>query len=63
VTAQTGADTPSTLQAGARAAVVPPMAAAAQTGADAPMARSTEIAIFIGGVALSPRSGTMVTAG
>jgi hypothetical protein len=45
------------------AAAVPPTAAAAQTNADAPAARLTEIAVFIGSAALPPRTGTMVTMG
>jgi hypothetical protein len=44
-----------------RGAAVSPTAA--QTGADAPMAGLTEIAAFIGGAALPPRTGTMVTMG
>jgi hypothetical protein len=44
----------------ARAAAVSPMAAAAQTGADVSAAGLTEIAAFTGGVALPPRTGTMV---
>jgi hypothetical protein len=52
-----------TLQAGARAAAVPPTAVAAQTGADAPAAGLMEIATFIGGAALPHRTGTMVTMG
>jgi hypothetical protein len=48
---------------GARAAAVPPTMAAAQTGADASAAGSTEIATFTGGAALPPRTGTMVTMG
>jgi hypothetical protein len=58
--ALTGADA---LQVGARAAAVPSTAAAAQTGSDAPAARLTEIVTFIGGGALPPRTGTMVTMG
>jgi hypothetical protein len=61
--AQTGADAPTMLWVGARVAAVPPTAAAAQTGADAPVAGSMEIAAFTGGVALPPRTGTMVTMG
>jgi hypothetical protein len=45
------------------AVAVPPMAAAAQTGADAPAAGLTEIATFIGGAALPPQTGIMVTMG
>jgi hypothetical protein len=56
-----GTDTSVTLRVGARG-VVPPMAAAAQTGTDTPVARSTEIATFIGTAALPPRTSTMVTA-
>jgi hypothetical protein len=57
-----GVDAPAALWAGGgRAAVVPPTAAAAQTGADAPTAGLMEIAAFIGGVALPPRTGIMVT--
>jgi hypothetical protein len=51
------------LRAGARAAVVPPTAAAAQTGADAPAAGLMEIAAFTGGATLPPRTGTLVTMG
>jgi hypothetical protein len=51
------------LRAGARMAAVPPTAAAAQTGMDAPVAGLTEIAAFIGGTALPRRTGTMVTMG
>jgi hypothetical protein len=36
---------------------------AAQTGADAPAAGLTEITAFIGGAALPPRTGTMVSIG
>jgi hypothetical protein len=46
---------------GGVAAAVSPMAAAAQTGADVPVAGLTEIAIFTDGAALPPRTGTMVT--
>jgi hypothetical protein len=42
---------------------VPPTVAAAQTGADAPAAGSTEIVAFTGGTTLPPRTGTMVTMG
>jgi hypothetical protein len=52
-----------TLRAGALAGAVPSTAAAAQTGADAPAAGLTEIATFISGAALPPRTGTMVTMG
>jgi hypothetical protein len=38
-------------------------AAAAQTGADPPAAGLTLIAVFTGGAALPPRTGTMVTIG
>jgi hypothetical protein len=61
--ALTGADAPAALRAGARAAAVPPTAAAAQTGMDAPAAGLMEIAAFTGSAALSPRTGTMVTMG
>jgi hypothetical protein len=61
--ALTGVDAPAVLRAGVRAAAVSPTAAAAQTGADAPAAGLTEIAAFTGGVALPPRTGTMVTMG
>jgi hypothetical protein len=54
---------PGALRAGARVAAVPPTAAAAQTGADAPTTGSTEIATFTGGVALPLRTDIMVTAG
>jgi hypothetical protein len=59
----TSADVPAALRAGARAAAVSPMAAAAQTGADVPAAGLMEIAAFTGGVALPPWTGTMVTMG
>jgi hypothetical protein len=59
--AQTGADAPAALRAGARVAVVPLRAAAAQTCADAPVVGLTEIAAFTGGATLPPRTGTMVT--
>jgi hypothetical protein len=49
-------DAPATLRAGA-------CAAAAQTGADAPAVGLTEIAAVMGGAALPPRTGTMVTIG
>jgi hypothetical protein len=58
-----GADTSAALQAGARAANVPPTVAVAQTGVDASAAGLTEIAAFTGGTALPPRKGTMVTMG
>jgi hypothetical protein len=61
--AQTGADAPTVLRAGAHAVVVPPTTVAAQTGADAPAAGLMEIVAFIGGVALPPQTGNMVTAG
>jgi hypothetical protein len=61
--ALTGLDASTTLQARARTATVPPTAAIAQTGADAPAAGLTEIATFIGGTALPPQTGTMVTMG
>jgi hypothetical protein len=63
VAALTGADVPAVFRAGARAEVVSPMAAAAQTGADVPAAGLMEIAAFTSGVALPPRTGTMVTMG
>jgi hypothetical protein len=63
VAAQTGADAPATLRAGARETVVPPPMVAAQTGTNAPTARSTEITAFTGGVILPPRTSTMVTMG
>jgi hypothetical protein len=55
-------DESAVLRVGARA-VVSPMAAAAQTGADVPAAGLMEIAAFTGGTALPPRTGTMVTMG
>jgi hypothetical protein len=61
--ALTGADAPAALRAVARAAAVPSTAAAAQTGADASAAGLTKIAAFIGGAALPPQTGTMVTMG
>jgi hypothetical protein len=61
--AQTGADAPTALQAGARAAAVPPTVAVAQIGAGAPAAGLTEIAAFTGGATLPPQTGTMVTMG
>jgi hypothetical protein len=61
--AQTGANAPTVLRVGAHMAVVPPTTVAAQTGVDAPAAGSTEIATFIGGVALPPKTGNMVTVG
>jgi hypothetical protein len=63
VAALTGADAPAALRAGARAAVVSPTVAVAQTGADASAAGLTEIAAFTGGVALPPQTVTMVTMG
>jgi hypothetical protein len=51
------------IRAGARAAVVPPTAAAAQTGADAPPAGLMVITAFTGGATLPPRTGTMVIMG
>jgi hypothetical protein len=63
VAAQMGAEAPVALRVRARATVMPPMAMAAQTGADAPMARSKEIVAFTGSVNLPPRTGTMVTMG
>jgi hypothetical protein len=59
----TGMDALAVLRAGAHAAVVPLMAAAAQTGADAPAAGLTEITAFTGGTTLPPWTGTMVTMG
>jgi hypothetical protein len=59
----TSVDAPAALQAGARAAAVSPMAAAAQTDADVPTAGLTEIAAFTGGAAPAPRTGTMITMG
>jgi hypothetical protein len=55
------ADAPAVLRTGARAAAVPPTAAAAQTGADTPVTGLTEITAFPGGAVLPPRTGTMVT--
>jgi hypothetical protein len=63
VASLTGADAPTVLRAEARVAAVSPTAAAAQTGADMPTAGLTEIAAFTCGVALSPRTGIMVTMG
>jgi hypothetical protein len=51
------------LRAGAHGAAVPSTVAAAKTGADALAAGLTEIVAFIGGAALPPRIGTMVTMG
>jgi hypothetical protein len=51
--AQTGADAPTMLRAGARATAMPPTVA---TGL-------AEIAAFTGGVALSPRTGTIIIMG
>jgi hypothetical protein len=59
----TGTDTPTALRAGARAAVMPLTAVAAQTGADALVAGLTKIVTFTGGVDLPPQIGTMVTMG
>jgi hypothetical protein len=56
-----GADAPTALRAVARVAAVPSTAAAAQIGADASTVGLTEIATFIGGTALTPRTGIMVT--
>jgi hypothetical protein len=56
-------DVPAALQAGVCAAAVSPTVVAAQTGADAPVAGLTETAAFTGGVALPPRTGTMVIMG
>jgi hypothetical protein len=58
-----GADALVVLRAGACVTVVPPMVAAAQTGADAPAAESTEIMAFTGDAALPSQIGTMVTTG
>jgi hypothetical protein len=58
-----GADAPAALRVGVHAAAMPPMAAAAQTGADALAAGLTEIAAFAGGAALPPWADTMVTMG
>jgi hypothetical protein len=52
--ALTGVDVLVVLRAGVRAAAVSLMVAAAQIGADAPVAGLTEIAAFTGGVALPP---------
>jgi hypothetical protein len=57
------ADAPVALQTGARVATVSLMVAAAQTGANVPAAGLMEIAVFIGGTTLPPRTGTMVTMG
>jgi hypothetical protein len=57
------ADAPAVLRARARATVVSPMAVAARTGADVSAAGLTEIAVFTGGAALPPWTGTMVTMG
>jgi hypothetical protein len=61
--ALTGADAQAKLRAVARATAIPSTAAAAQTGAEAPAAGLIEITAFIGGAALPPRIGTMVTMG
>jgi hypothetical protein len=61
--ALTGVDAPTVLRAGARATVVSPKAAAAQTGTDALAAGLTEIASFTGGTTLPPWTGTMITMG
>jgi hypothetical protein len=58
-----GMDALTALRAGARMAAVPPTAAAAQTGMDAPVAGLMEIAAFIGGTSLPRRTGAMVTMG
>jgi hypothetical protein len=55
--AQTGANAPTELRAGAR------VVAMVQTGADVSGAGLTEIAAFTGGATLPPRAGTMVTMG
>jgi hypothetical protein len=56
-----GADALAALWAVVRAATVPSTVVAAQTGADAPTTGLMEITTFIGGAALPPRTGTMVT--
>jgi hypothetical protein len=61
--AQTGADAPVALRAGAHVAAVPTTAAADQIGADAPAAGLTEITTFTGDVALPSRTGTIVHVG
>jgi hypothetical protein len=63
--ALTSADAPVALQAGGggRTVDVSPTAAAAQIGVDVLAAGLTEIVAFTGGVALPPRTGTMVTMG
>jgi hypothetical protein len=61
--ALTGADAPTVLREGARAAAVSLTAATAQTGADASAAGLTKIAAFTSGVTLLPRTGTMVIMG
>jgi hypothetical protein len=58
-----GADTPATLQAGARMSAVPPMVVVAQTGIDALAAGLMEIMTFTGGTTLPPQIGTMFTVG
>jgi hypothetical protein len=63
VAALTGADAPAALQVVAHATAVPSTAVAAQTSANVPTARLMEIAVFIGGADLPPRTGTMVTMG
>jgi hypothetical protein len=62
-TTQMGADVPVVLRAGVCTVVVTLTVAAAQTDADAPAARSTEITTFTGSAALPPRTGTIVTMG
>jgi hypothetical protein len=52
--AQMGADASTVLRVGTRRAAVPPTAAVAQIGANAPAATSTEIVAFTGGRALPP---------
>jgi hypothetical protein len=52
--ALTGADVPAALWAGARVAAVPPTAAVAQIGTNAPAVGLMEIAAFTGGVTLPP---------
>jgi hypothetical protein len=58
-----GGDSPDGRGHAGSAAAVHPTAAAAQTGAYASAAGSTEITAFTGGAALPPRTGTIVTMG
>jgi hypothetical protein len=58
-----GVDASAALRAGAPAVTEPPMAVAAQTGVDTQAAGLMEIAALIGGAAVPPRTGTMVTMG